>query len=163
MTDRTLNGVRAGRILIVDDEKAIREVIAAMLVPANHECRQATSGVEALAVLESEGEFDLMLTDLIMPDLDGIGLLERSKSKCPDMPVVIATAVYDISVALAAIRRGAHYFLLKPFERDQLLAVVRRALDDRRMRLEDRAYVLGLEAQVASLTKQLQDRIPDKK
>jgi DNA-binding NtrC family response regulator len=158
MTDRTRNGVRAGRILIVDDEKAIREVIAAMLAPANYECREAASGKEALAVLESGEEFDLMLTDLMMSDLDGIALLERSKDKCPLMPVVIVTAVYDISVALATIRNGAQDYLLKPFERDQLLAVVRRALEDRRMKLKHQAYVSGLESQVARLTEQLRGR-----
>ena len=99
MTEHTQNGVRAGRILVVDDDKAVREVIAAMLAPANYECREAASGVEALAVLESGEEFDLMLTDLMMPDLDGIALLERSKDKYPHMPVVIVTAVHDISVA----------------------------------------------------------------
>jgi DNA-binding NtrC family response regulator len=158
MTERTQSGVRAGRILIVDDEKAIREVIAAMLAPANYKCREAASGMEALALLESGEEFDLMLSDLMMSDLDGIGLLERSKSKCPDMSVVIVTAVHDISVALATIRCGAQDYMTKPFERDQLLAVVRRALDDRRLKLEHRAYVSSLESQVASLTEQLRSR-----
>lgn len=158
MTEHTQNGVRAGRILVVDDDKAVREVIAAMLAPANYECREAASGVEALAVLESGEEFDLMLTDLMMPDLDGIRLLERSKDKYPHMPVVIVTAVQDVSVALAAIRCGAQDYLTKPFERDQLLAVVRRALECRRAKLEHRAYVLGLESQVAALTEQLRGR-----
>ena len=163
MTDRTANGVRAGRILVVDDDKAVREVIAAMLAPANCECREATSGMDALAMLESGEEFDLMLTDLMMPDLDGITLLERSKDKYPLMPVVIVTAVYDISVALAAIRCGALDYLTKPFECDPLLAVVRRALEHRRVTLEHRAYVSSLESQVASLTEQLRVRIPEKK
>jgi DNA-binding NtrC family response regulator len=163
MTDHTRNGVRAGRILIVDDEKAIREVIAAMLAPANYGCREAASGLEALAMLESGEEFDLMLTDLMMSDLDGIALLERSKDKYPLMPVVIVTAVQDISVALAAIRCGAQDYLTKPFEREQLLAVVRRALECRRAKLEHRAYVSSLESQVARLTEQLRGRIPEKK
>jgi DNA-binding NtrC family response regulator len=59
-------------------------------------------------------EFELMLSDLMMADLDGIGLLERTKEKFPDMPVVMVTAVHDISVALAAIRNGAYDYLLKP-------------------------------------------------
>jgi len=151
-------GLGQGAFSFVDDEKAIREVVAAMLAPANYECREAASGKEALAVLESGEEFDLMLTDLMMRGLDGIGLLERSKSKCPDMPVLIVTAVYDISVALATIRNGAQDYLLKPFEREQLLAAVRRALEYRRMTLEHRAYVSSLEAQVASLREQLRGR-----
>jgi len=159
MTDRIRNGVRAGRILVVDDDK----VIAAMLLAADYECREAESGLEALSVLESGQEFDLMLTDLMMPDFDGIALLERTTVKYPLMPVVIVTAVYDISVALTTIRNGAQDYLLKPFEREQLLAAVRRALEYRRAKLAHRAYVSCLEAQVDSLTEQLRGRIPEKK
>ena len=65
------------RILIVDDEESIREVVYSMLTISGYECRQAASGVEALAFLEDE-EFELVLSDLMMGDMDGIGLLERS-------------------------------------------------------------------------------------
>ena len=94
------------RILVVDDEEAIREIVASMLTSAGYACKQAGSGMEALAVLNSGDEFELMLSDLMMADLDGIGLLERTKEKYPDMPVVMVTAVHDISVALAAIRKA---------------------------------------------------------
>ena len=70
--------------------------------------------MEALALLESGEEFELMLSDLMMANLDGIGLLERTKERFPEMPVVMVTAVHDISVALAAIRNGAYDYLLKP-------------------------------------------------
>jgi putative nucleotidyltransferase with HDIG domain len=96
-----------------------------------------------------------MLSDLMMADLDGIGLLERTKEKFPDMPVVMVTAVHDISVALAAIRNGAYDYLLKPFEREQLLATVRRALENRRLKMENRAYQTNLESLVAARTEQL--------
>jgi len=115
------------RILVVDDEEPIREIVSSMLSFANYQCRQAASGLEALALLDSGEEFELMLSDLMMAELDGIGLLERTKERYPDMPVVMVTAVHDISVALAAIRNGAYDYLLKPFEREQLLATVRRA------------------------------------
>src|SRR5438094_5690328 len=116
------------RILVVDDEEPIREIVSSMLTHANYKCRQAASGLEAIALLDSGEEFELMLSDLMMADLDGIGLLERTKERFPDMPVVMVTAVHDISVALAAIRNGAYDYLLKPFEREQLLATVRRAM-----------------------------------
>jgi putative nucleotidyltransferase with HDIG domain len=92
----------------------------------------------------------------MMADLDGIGLLERTKEKYPDMPVVMVTAVHDISVALAAIRNGAYDYLLKPFERDQLLATVSRALENRRLKLENRTYQSNLESLVEARTDQLQ-------
>lgn len=149
------------RILVVDDEEPIREIISSMLSAAGYKTRQAASGMEALAVLNSTGEFELMLSDLMMAELDGIALLERSKEKYPDMPVIMVTAVHDISVALAAIRNGAYDYLLKPFEREQLLAMVRRALEHRRLKLENRAYQSNLESLVAARTEQLRQAMTD--
>ncbi len=149
------------RILVVDDEDAIREIVSSMLTSAGYRCTQAASGVAALTVLEAEGDFELMLSDLMMAELDGIGLLERAKEKYPDMPVVMVTAVHDISVALAAIRNGAYDYLLKPFEREQLMATVRRALENRRLKLENRAYQSNLESLVTARTEQLRQAMGD--
>src|SRR5712691_11269550 len=147
------------RILVVDDEEAIREIVCAILAAHGYTWKQASSGMEALAVLNSGEAFELLLSDLMMADLDGIGLLERTKEKFPDMPVVMVTAVHDISVALAAIRNGAYDYLLKPFEREQLLATARRALENRRLKLENRAYQTNLEALVTARTEQLRKAI----
>jgi len=145
------------RILVVDDEEAIREIVCAILAAAGYSWKQASSGMEALALLNSGEVFELMLSDLMMADLDGIGLLERTKEKFPDMPVVMVTAVHDLSVALAAIRNGAYDYLLKPFEREQLLNTVRRALENRRLKLENREYQTQLEAKVRERTRQLEE------
>ena len=147
------------RILVVDDEDSIREIVSSMLASANYQCRQAASGLEALALLDSGEEFELMLSDLMMAGLDGIGLLEKTKERYPDMPVVMVTAVHDISVALTAIRNGAYDYLLKPFEREQLLNTVRRALENRRLKLENRAYQTNLEALVQQRTEQLRQAL----
>lgn len=146
----------ADRILVVDDEEPIRDIVASMLGAAGYLCKQAGSGMEALAILNTGEEFELMLSDLMMADLDGIGLLERTKEKYPDMPVVMVTAVHDISVALAAIRNGAYDYLLKPFEREQLLNTVSRALENRRLKVENRTYQTNLESLVKARTDQLQ-------
>jgi putative nucleotidyltransferase with HDIG domain len=151
----------ADRILVVDDEEPIREIVSSMLSTAGYRCRSVRSGLEALAALGSGEEFELVLSDLMMAELDGIGLLERTKEKYPDLPVVMVTAVHDISVALAAIRNGAYDYLLKPFEREQLLATVRRALENRRLKLENRAYQTGLESLVQARTQQLQRAMND--
>jgi len=153
----------AERILVVDDEDAIREIVCSMLAAANYKTRQASSGLKALALLDAGEEFELMLSDLMMADLDGIGLLERTKEGYPDMPVVMVTAVHDISVALAAIRNGAYDYLLKPFEREQLLATVRRALENRRLKMENRKYQTELESLVDKRTEQLQNAVADLK
>jgi len=147
------------RILVVDDEEPIREIVASMLGTAGYVCKEAGSGMEALAILTSGEEFELMLSDLMMADLDGIGLLERTKERYPDMPVVMVTAVHDISVALAAIRNGAYDYLLKPFEREQLLNTVSRALENRRLKVENRTYQTNLESLVKARTDQLQTAI----
>ena len=151
----------AERILVVDDEDAIREIVCSMLTAANYKTKQASSGLKALAMLDAGEEFELMLSDLMMADLDGIGLLERTKESYPDMPVVMVTAVHDISVALAAIRNGAYDYLLKPFEREQLLATVRRALENRHLKMQNRDYQTGLERMVEARTEQLQKAMTD--
>lgn len=132
--------ISESRILVVDDEEPIRQIVVSMLQSANYSCTEAASGLEALAVLSSEGAYDLMLSDLMMADLDGIGLLNITRSAYPDMPTVMVTAVHDLSVALAAIRIGAYDYLLKPFEREQLLATVRRALQHERLKKENHNY-----------------------
>jgi putative nucleotidyltransferase with HDIG domain len=149
------------RILVVDDEETIREIVCSMLTAANYKCGQAASGMEALALLESGEEFELVLSDLMMANLDGIGLLEKTKERFPDMPVVMVTAVHDVSVALAAIRNGAYDYLLKPFEREQLLATVRRALENRRLKVENRRYQTHLESLVEARTEQLKKTLID--
>jgi putative nucleotidyltransferase with HDIG domain len=142
------------RILVVDDEETIREIVSSMLSGAHFQTRQAASGIEALAILESGDDFDLVLSDLMMAEMDGIALLERAKERYPDMPIVMVTAVHDIQVALQALRNGAYDYLLKPFEREQLLATVRRALEHRRLKRENDAYRTNLEALVAARTQQ---------
>jgi len=149
------------RILVVDDEEAIREIVSSMLQNAGYFTMQAHSGVQALEILGSGEEFQLMLSDLMMAEMDGIALLDRVQDCYPDMPAIMVTAVHDISVALAAIRNGAYDYLLKPFEREQLLAMVRRALEHRKLRLENRAYQSNLESLVAARTEQLRQTMAD--
>jgi DNA-binding NtrC family response regulator len=128
------------RILVVEDEEPFREIISSILTTAGYHCRTAGDGLDALDVLNSGEEFELLLTNLVMPNLDGIGLLERTKEQFPDMPVVVETATHDVSVALATIRNGAYDCLLKPFEREQLLTLVHRVMEYRRLKLENRGY-----------------------
>jgi putative nucleotidyltransferase with HDIG domain len=149
------------RILVVDDEEAIREVVCSMLQHATYQCVQASSGVEALAILDRDSNFQLVLTDLMMPEVDGVALLERVRELHQELPVVMVTAVHDISVALAAIRYGAYDYLLKPFEREQLLAVVCRALEANRLRVENRVYQSNLEKLVDQRTQELRETIAE--
>jgi len=152
------------RVLVVDDEETIREIVCSMLAGANFETCQAASGLEAMSLLESGEEFDLVLSDMLMPGgIDGTALLERAKEKYPDVPVVMVTTVSDIQVALQALRHGAYDYLPKPFEREQLLATVRRALENRRLKRENDAYRTNLEELVTARTQQWKSALDDLK
>src|SRR5215469_235088 len=144
------------RILVVDDDESIREIMSSMLSHAGYPCRTVPSGHEAVSVLQADGNYALLLSDLAMEGMDGFALLERIRRIRPQMPVVMVTAIHDISVALTAIRSGAYDYLLKPFERDQLLATVRRALENHRLKMEVLAYQNKLETLVSARTELLQ-------
>ncbi len=149
------------RILVVDDEPYVRTVIAAMLERSDYEPVMAASGQEALERVSKEAPFDLILSDIMMQGLDGIGLLEQVRKLQADVPVVVVTAVHDIGVAVSAMRRGAYDYLLKPFEREQLLGVVRRALDYRKLVQQNAMYRQKLEELVTARTEMLRQAMAD--
>lgn len=133
------------RILVVDDDEVCGESISPMLTSAGYTCSTASGELDALAVLNSGQEFGLLVANLRMPKLDGIGLLTRTKENFPDMPIVVVveSSVFDISVARntgfarAAIHESAYRCLLKPVERVNLLIAVRCALRYSHLRLEN--------------------------
>ena len=116
--------------------------------------RQAVQRFEALAILESGDEFDLVLSDLMMAEMDGIALARALQRALSRHAVCDGHGHNDIYVALQALRNGAYDYLLKPFEREQLLATVRRALENRRLKRENDAYRTNLEALVTARTQQ---------
>ncbi len=149
------------RILVVDDETLIREIICSVLKQAGFICHPVTSGAAALTTLQSDSNFAVLVSDVIMDGMDGLTLLSKVRLDYPDIPVVMVTAVHDISVALAAIRNGAYDYLLKPFEREQLLASVRRAVENRRLKAENLAYQTKLESLVSARTEMLRQALAD--
>ncbi len=149
------------RILVVDDEDLIREIICSILKQAGYVCQPVNSGPAALTVLQSDGNYSIVVSDVVMDGMDGLTLLSQIKRDYPDMPVVMVTAVHDISVALAAMRNGAYDYLLKPFEREQLLASVRRAVENRRLKAENLAYQTKLESLVSDRTQMLRQALAD--
>src|SRR2546428_420677 len=104
------------RILVVDDEAAVLSIIAAMLTRSGYAATAASGAEEALKRLREDQAYDLVLSDIMMPGIDGIALLERICAEHPGIPVVLITAVHDIHVATNAFRRGAADYLLKPFK-----------------------------------------------
>ena len=142
------------RILVVDDEEAIREVVSTMLESKGYRCTAVSNGRAAQEQVKKSTP-DLVLSDMIMPEMDGIKLLDWLREYDPEVPVIMVTAIHDISTALEAIRRGAYDYILKPFEKDQLFLGVGRALQHRRLVAENRSYQLKLEQQVEERTAQL--------
>jgi putative nucleotidyltransferase with HDIG domain len=146
--------VELEQILVVDDEEAIREVVSTMLESKGYRCTAVSNGRAAQEQVKKSTP-DLVLSDMIMPEMDGIKLLDWLREYDPEVPVIMVTAIHDISTALEAIRRGAYDYILKPFEKDQLFLGVGRALQHRRLVAENRSYQLKLEQQVEERTAQL--------
>ena len=141
-------------ILIVDDEEAIREVVSTLLESQGYRCTLAANGLLATQHLKSDSP-DLVLSDMVMPEMDGLKLLEFIRARDKDIPVIMVTAMHDLSTALDAIRCGAYDYILKPFEKDQLYMSVRRALEHRRLLRENRNYQRNLEKLVDEQTAQI--------
>jgi len=148
------------KILVVDDEEAIREVVSTLLDAQGYQCTVCSNGRLALDAFRKD-TFDLVLSDIVMPEMDGLKLLGELRNEDPDVPVIMVTAMHDISIALEAIRTGAYDYILKPFEKDQLHLSVRRALEHRRLVLENRTYQSDLEHLVAERTQQLSIALQD--
>jgi len=155
-----MHTLKPARVLVVDDETPVRAMIAAALEREGYTVELAGGGREALAVLEMNS-FNLVLTDIVMQDVDGIALLEHIHALQPNLPVVMVTAVHDISVAIDSMRRGAFDYLLKPFEREQLVHTVERALNHRQALEDTQNYHQNLEEMVRARTEMLRHAMED--
>ena len=125
------------RILIVDDEERMASVVAMALGRAGYDCEMCNSGGAALAWL-AEHAADIVVTDWKMPQMDGVELLLQLHARHPGLPVILLTAHGSVPSAVAAMREGAFDYVTKPFDNDELRAVVARALDMTRLERENR-------------------------
>jgi two-component system, NtrC family, response regulator len=114
-------------ILIVDDEKNYLRVLSAVLEEEGYEVLTALNGREALEIQETS-DLDLTLTDMKMPGMDGIKLLEHIKAKDPDLPVIMMTAHGTVDKAVEAMQKGAYSYVLKPFDNERLIIYVKKAV-----------------------------------
>lgn len=126
----------AVRILIVDDEQIIRESLTFILRKEGYEVEEAANGLDALKRHEAKA-FDIIITDIEMPELRGIDLLERVTQRSPQTLVMIITAFASIETAIQALRKGAYDYLLKPVEFDDLLHRVRKLVEHRELATEN--------------------------
>jgi putative two-component system response regulator len=144
------------RCLVVDDEPRLRQVLVHLMQNDGFSCREAGNGAEALEVLQRES-IPLVLSDLRMPQIDGIELLRQTRARYPDTAVVMITAVADVEVAVSCLAMGAMDYLTKPFHLEEVRARVSQALYKRRLILENREYQDRLEERVAVQARRLED------
>lgn len=133
------------RILIIDDEQSQRNLLAGYLAKQGHEVRQAGSGPEALELLKQRGA-ETAITDMRMPDMDGLTLLEQIKSQYPDTQVLVITAFATVENAVVAMKKGAADYLLKPVNLEQLNLVLKKIEDNLNLVAENRYLKRKLES-----------------
>jgi len=149
------------KILVVDDETAVRGILAALLDHSGYHAATADGASQALEMLRQDPSYELVLSDVIMPGVDGFSLLDCIGAEFPTTPVVMVTAVHDIHVATNAFRHGAVDYLLKPFERAQLMTVVERAVEHGKLRRQNSTCRENLEEMVSARTGRLRSTMGD--
>jgi DNA-binding NtrC family response regulator len=125
------------RILVVDDEPDMLELLRTLLTTrTNHEVTCAGSGLEARKLLAAGG-FDVVITDMRMPDLEGLELMEVTRQSDPSVPFIFVTGFGSVEAAVEAVRKGAFDYLTKPFRKEQILLAVDKALGWREARQQE--------------------------
>jgi response regulator RpfG family c-di-GMP phosphodiesterase len=142
-------------ILIVDDDAQVREVLHQIFLSANYRCALASNGKEGLQVFRT-AQPPLIVTDLKMPVMDGVALLEGIRREDGDAAVIVLTGAPDVKTAIDSLKLGAYDFIMKPVNVDELLFAAERALERRQLLIERRAYHALLEQRVEEATRNLQ-------
>jgi putative two-component system response regulator len=140
------------RVVIVDDEPAIRGLLQEYLSSLPLVCQPAKDGAEALALAAEEPRPSLVLSDIEMPGLSGVDLLQRLKELDETIQVVMVTGVQHMTTVRQCVRAGAYDYIVKPFDADDLLNTVERALERGRLIRQNQAYRLNLERMVMEQT-----------
>jgi DNA-binding NtrC family response regulator len=131
-------------ILVVDDEEIMREILETLLVREGYDVRLASSGAEGLG-LARNASFDAAIVDVMMPEMDGLTTLDELKKLDDDLAVIMITAFASVETAIAAMKRGAFDYITKPFKNDEVLAVLRNAIERKRLVVENRVLRQNLQ------------------
>ncbi len=144
------------RILILDDESSILELLGQLLSEVGYECTLTTSALEALEYIQNN-HYSLLLTDLRMPEMHGNEVVRQAKEMDGNLAVIVVTALLEVTSAVESIRAGADDYLLKPFNITEICLSVDRALERRRLIMENRRYQEELETQIRDATHELRE------
>lgn len=150
-----------GRLLIADDEKDIRELLKDFLENEGYECQLAANAFEALEMFRNDGDFDIIMSDIRMPGKSGLELLEEVKQINPDVMVIMISAVKDIESAITAMEKGAYDYVSKPFKLNEVAFAASKALEKRRLVLENKEYQKHLERMVEERTSELKTALSE--
>ncbi len=137
---------RKGTALVVDDEEIMREILETLLTGEGYDVRLAASGAEGLAFARAH-TFDAAILDVMMPGIDGIQTLDELVKIDEELPVIMLTAFASVENAIAAMKRGAFDYITKPFKNDEVLVVLQKAAERRRLITENRTLRQNLQAQ----------------
>jgi DNA-binding NtrC family response regulator len=135
---------RMGSILVIDDEEIMREVLETLLSQEGYEVRLASGGIEGLELARST-PFDAAIVDVMMPEMDGLTVLDELKKLDDEMAVIMITAFASVDTAVAAMKRGAFDYITKPFKNDEVLVVLRNAIERKRLETENRVLRQNLQ------------------
>ncbi len=144
----TTNTTGTGKVLLVDDERTTREILTRALKARGIAVDTATDGKEALDRLQTE-PFDLLVTDLIMPNMRGIELIEKAREVMPNLTAIIITAHGTLETAIQALQQGAYDYIMKPFRPEQILPVIERGLEQARLKQKN--------VELVEITRKLQE------
>jgi putative two-component system response regulator len=150
VTRQPSNGSRA-RCLIVDDDVQVRHVLTRVIQTHGLAAVEASSGADALALLAREGEVPLCISDIHMPEMDGVSFLREALKRYPDMAVIMLTGVAEVDTAVECLKLGALDYIAKPVMVEEVRARLDKALEKRNLVLQNRFYQEHLETRVREL------------
>src|SRR6185295_19992879 len=147
----TISDGASPRCLIVDDDAQVRQVLSRVIATQGLSPVEASSGTDALAVLRRVGEVPICISDIYMPEMDGVTFLREALLRYPDMAVIMLTGMAEVDTAVECLKLGAMDYISKPVMLDEVRARLDKAMDKRRLVLENRFYQQSLELRVRYL------------
>ena len=139
------------RCLVIDDDEQVRSALARVIRSQGLSCLEAASGADALALLDAEGEVPVCISDIYMPEMDGVTFLQEALRRFPDMAIIMLTGVADVGTAVQCLQLGALDYISKPVLIDEVRARLTKALEKRDLVLQNRFYQKTLESRIRDL------------